>query len=75
MDILWTPALDNAYKQALFWIICDVWAKREDGPMVMTVWAMNNFWGSHILLDGFKDLLEGCVEELTPKCLIINIIM
>ena len=66
MDIPWTQALYNACKQTLFQVICDVWAK-QDGLMVMTIWATNNIQGSHILLDRSKDLLERCVEELTPN--------
>ena len=40
----------------------------------MTVWAMNNFGGSHIWPDGFKYLLEWGVEELMLEPTIFGII-
>ena len=58
IDVPWTLTLDNAHKQALFWVIHNVWAKQEDGLVVMTVWAMNNFGRGHVGLNRHEDLLQ-----------------
>ena len=45
IDVLQTPALDNAQKQALFGVICYIWAEGKDDLMIMTIWTTNNFLG------------------------------
>ena len=57
MDILWTPTLNNAQKQALFRIVCNVWAKQEDSLTIMTIWAMNGLGSGHVQPNGLEDVL------------------
>jgi hypothetical protein len=52
--ILQAPALYDAHKKCLFWIVHDVGTNPIDHPSEIAVWEMSDLRHHHIRLEWFK---------------------